>query len=58
MACWVHWDEDVMLNELVLLTTESRIYGHLVQLSSHPTMPINHVPQCHIPTVLEHLQGQ
>lgn len=25
--------------------------------STHPTMSTNHVPQCHIYTVLEHLQG-
>ena len=26
IACWVHWDEGVMLNELVLLTNlESRV---------------------------------
>ena len=25
---------------------------------THPTVPISHIPQCHISTVLEHLQGQ
>ena len=23
----------------------------------HPTVPTAHIPQCHIPTALEHLQG-
>jgi len=27
------------------------------QTPTHPTMPTAHVPQCHIPTALEHLQG-
>jgi len=25
---------------------------------THPTMPTDYVPQCHISTVLEHLQGR
>ena len=24
---------------------------------THPTMPTDHISQCHIPTVLEHVQG-
>ena len=31
---------------------------HLVQPPTHPTMPTNCVPQCHMHTVLEHLQAQ
>ena len=30
---------------------------HQVQPQPIPTVPTDHVPKCHIPAVLEHLQG-
>lgn len=38
--------------------TEKDAYDPQVQSTAHPPMPIEHIPQCHVSMVLEHLQGQ
>ena len=41
------------------MVIESQNWGwkRLPRSPTHPTMPTDHVPKCHISTVLEHLQG-
>lgn len=41
-----------------VIMTEKDAYDPQVQSTAHPPMPIEHIPQCHVSMVLEHLQGQ
>ena len=58
------WDLGVM-SSIKLLSfglQERPIFAHCVTLCNiqppaHPHLPTDHVPQCHVHTVLEHLQG-
>lgn len=57
-SCCSAWSSQLCLHVCGVIMTEKDAYDYQVQSTAHPPMPIEHIPQCHVSMVLEHLQGQ